>query len=44
VCISPQANVGGLLIGAIGVDAVRHIGQRREFFLLAWIPALLGAH
>jgi len=45
VCFSPQADVGGgLLICAIGVDAVRHIGQRREFIALAWIPALLGAH
>jgi hypothetical protein len=45
VCFSPQADiVGGLLIGVIGVDAVRHIGQRREFIALAWIPVLLGAH
>jgi hypothetical protein len=45
VCFSPQADVGGgLLICAIGVDAVRHIGQRRDFIALAWIPALLGAH
>ena len=45
MCFSPQADVaGGLLICAIGVDAVRHIGRRREFIALAWIPALLGAH
>jgi hypothetical protein len=45
VCFSPQADVaGGLLICAIGVDAVRHIRQRREFIALAWIPVLLGAH
>ena len=45
MCFSPQADVvGGLLIGAIGVDAVRHIRQRREFIALAWIPVLLGAH
>ncbi len=45
MCFSPQADVGGgLLICAIGVDAVRHIGQRREFIALAWIPLLLGAH
>jgi hypothetical protein len=45
VCFSPQADIaGGLLITAIGVDAVRHIGQRREFIALAWIPVLLGAH
>src|ERR1700683_4341734 len=45
VCFSPQADVaGGLVICAIGIDAVRHIRQRREFIALAWIPLLLGAH
>jgi len=45
VCFSPEADVvGGVLIGVIGVDAIRHIRQRREFIALAWIPALLGAH
>jgi hypothetical protein len=45
VCFSPQADlVGGLVICAIGVDAVRHIDERREFIALAWIPLLLGAH
>jgi hypothetical protein len=45
VCFSPQADVaGGVLICAIGIDAVRHIRQRREFIALAWIPVLLGVH
>jgi hypothetical protein len=45
MCFSPEAVIGGgLLICAIGVDAVRHIGQRREFIAMAWIPVLLGAH
>ena len=45
MCFSPQANVvGGLVICAIGIDAVRHIRQRREFVALGWIPVLLGAH
>jgi hypothetical protein len=45
MCFSPQADiVGGLVICAIGVDAVRHVHQRREFLPLAWIPLLLGAH
>jgi hypothetical protein len=45
VCFSPEADIGGgLLICAIGVVAVRHIRQRREFIALAWIPVLLGAH
>jgi uncharacterized protein DUF6629 len=45
VCFSPQADIaGGLVITAIGFDAVRHIRQRREFIALAWLPLLLGAH
>ncbi len=45
MCFSPQADVGGgLLICAIGVDAVRHIRQRHEYIALAWIPVLLGVH
>ena len=45
MCFSPQADVvGGLAICAIGIDAVRHVRQRREFLALAWIPLLLGAH
>jgi hypothetical protein len=45
VCFSPEADlVGGVLIVAIGVDAVRHVGQRRDFLALASIPLLLGAH
>lgn len=45
MCFSPEADIaGGLVISAIGVDAVRHIGHRREFAALAWIPLLLGAH
>jgi hypothetical protein len=45
VCFSPQADIaGGLVICAIGVDAVRHVRRRREFLVLAWIPLLLGAH
>jgi hypothetical protein len=45
MCFSPQADiVGGLVICAIGVDAVRHVRQRRDFLALASIPLLLGAH
>ncbi len=41
MCFSPQADVvGGLVICAIGIDAVRHVRQRREFLALAWIPLL----
>jgi hypothetical protein len=45
MCFSPQADlVGGAVICAIGVDAVRHVRQRRELIALAWLPLLLGAH
>ena len=45
MCFSPQADLaGGLLICAIGVDAVRHVHGRRDFFMLAGIPLLLGVH
>ena len=48
MCFSPQADaVGGLVICAIGIDAVRHVRhvrERRQFLALAWIPLLLGAH
>ena len=45
MCFSPQADVvGGLVICAIGIDAVRHVRQRREFLALACIPLLLGLH
>jgi hypothetical protein len=45
MCFSPQADIaGGLVICAIGIDAVRHVRRRRELLALAWIPLLLGAH
>jgi hypothetical protein len=45
MCLSPQVDlIGGVVITAIGVDAVRHIRQRRELVALAWIPVLLGVH
>ena len=45
MCFSPQADIaGGLVICAIGIDALRHVRQRREFIALASIPLLLGAH
>lgn len=44
MCFSPQADlVGGVVITAIGIDAVRHVRQRRELIALAWLPLLLGA-
>jgi hypothetical protein len=45
MCFSPQADIGGgLVICAIGIDAVRHVRRRREFIAVACIPLLLGAH
>ena len=45
MCFSPQADlVGGLVISAIGLDAVGHVRQRRELIAIAWLPLLLGAH
>jgi len=45
VCFSPQADlVGGTVIAAIGIDAVRHVGKRRDHLLLAALPLLLGFH
>jgi hypothetical protein len=45
MCFAPQADlVGGLVVGAIGVDACRHIHQRNTHLLIAGLPLLLGAH
>jgi hypothetical protein len=45
VCFSPQADlVGGLVIGAIGVDAVAHVGDRQEHMALAALPLLFAVH
>ena len=45
MCFAPQADVvGGLVVGAIGVDACRHLRGRNDHLLLAGLPILLGAH
>jgi len=45
VCFSPQADlVGGVVLAAIGVDALRHVHQRRDHLPLAALPLLLAAH
>jgi hypothetical protein len=45
MCFSPQADlVGGVVIGAIGVDAVRHVQKRHGHVALAALPLLLGFH
>jgi hypothetical protein len=45
VCFSPQADlVGGIVISAIGVDAVRSARKRHGHIALAALPVLLGVH
>jgi hypothetical protein len=45
VCFSAEADVvGGIVVGAIGVDAFRHLRGRSNHLLLATLPLLLGAH
>lgn len=45
MCFSPQADLaGGVVIGAIGIDAVRHADDRRDHMALAALPLILGAH
>lgn len=45
MCFSPEADlVGGLVITAIGVDAVRHSLDRPELRGLAALPLLFGVH
>jgi len=44
MCFSAEADlVAGLVVGAIGVDAARHVRRRPEW-LLASIPLVLAAH
>ena len=45
MCFSAQADlVGGIVVGAIGVDACRHLRGRNDHLMLAGLPLLLGAH
>ena len=45
MCYSPQADlVGGIVIGAIGIDALRHVDHKNDHLALASLPLLLGAH
>ena len=36
--------MGGIVVTAIGVDAVRHLRQRKDHLALAALPLLLGFH
>ena len=45
VCFSPEGDlVGGLVVSTIGVDACRHLRDRKSQLLLATTPLLLGVH
>jgi hypothetical protein len=45
VCFSPEGDlVGGIVVTAIGVDAVRHLRNRKDHLALAAFPLLLGIH
>jgi hypothetical protein len=45
VCFSATADVvGGVIIGAIGVDVLRHIEGRRRYAMLASLPLVLAGH
>jgi hypothetical protein len=45
VCFSPEADlVGGVVLTAIGIDALRHVHQRRDHLPLAALPLLLAVH
>jgi hypothetical protein len=45
VCFSPQADlVGGIVVGAIGVDVLRHRRGRASHNALCALPLVLGFH
>ena len=45
MCFSAQADlVGGVVVGAIGVDVLRHLAGRRRDLGLAVLPLLFGLH
>lgn len=45
MCFSAAADVvGGLVIGAIGVDVLRHVDGRRRYALLAALPLSFAVH
>lgn len=45
MCFSATADVvGGVVIGAIGIDVLRHVAGRRRYVPLAALPLLFAAH
>jgi len=44
MCFSPEADIAaGVVVSGVGIDALRHVRQTKEYPLAA-IPLLLGAH
>ena len=45
MCFSAQADlVSGVVVGAIGIDALRHLDHRADQLMLASLPLLFAAH
>lgn len=45
MCFSAEADLAGsLVIGAVGVDVLRHVNRRHDHVALAALPALFAAH
>ena len=45
MCFSPEGDlIGGIVVVAIGVDACRHLGGKKEYLFVAGLPLLLGLH
>lgn len=45
MCFSPEADlVSGVVLGAIGFDALRHVRRRHDHMAFAALPLLFGIH
>lgn len=45
MCFSAEADIAaGILVTGVGIDVCRHVAHRRNYWLLASIPLVLGAH
>ncbi len=45
MCFSPEGDiVGGVVVTAVGVDALRHLRNRHDHLALAALPLVLGFH
>ena len=45
MCFSPEGDIaGGVVVTAIGIDALRHLHHRKDHLALAALPLVLGFH